>query len=239
MIDPPPAGEHPGQERADGVEHRLGVDRERAVPVRVGAVEHGAGVHDAGAVEEDVEWPDLGRQGGDRGDVSDVQAPCGAPGQRRQQVLVDVGGDDLRALAHERLGACAADALRRRRHQRDLACQPSRHPRSLEASARPDAADDSRILAARVHVTQGKRIDDCRCDYDGNVARRRFPAWFILHTTCTSSLRLRSHQIAMVNAAVIPPAALPVTVASSSADPSLKTLSLASETRDRLVTLLS
>jgi len=71
------------------------------------------------------------------------------------------------------------------------------------------------------------------------LARRRFPAWFILHTTCTASLRIRSHQIAMVNAAVRPPAALPVTVASSSADPSLNTLSLASETRDRLATLLS
>ena len=90
-------------------------------------------------------------------DVGDVQAARGAPGERRQQVLIEVGGDDLRALAHERLGACAADALRRRRHQRDLACQPSRHLRSLEASARPDAADDSRILLG---------IDDCRLQID-------------------------------------------------------------------------
>ena len=57
-----------------------------------------------------------------------------APGQRRQQRLVDVGGDDLRALAHERLGAGAADALRRRRHQRLLACQPSRHRCTLDAA---------------------------------------------------------------------------------------------------------
>ena len=44
---------------------------------------------------------------------------------------------------------------------------------------------------------------------------------------------------ATVNDAVNPPAALPFIVASSSAEPSLKTLSLASVTRERLVTLLS
>src|SRR6185503_16987447 len=49
----------------------------------------------------------------------------------------------------------------------------------------------------------------------------------------------RRDHTATVNAAVSPPETLPLIVASSSAEPSLKTLSLASVTRERLVTLAS
>ena len=44
-------------------------------------------------------------------------------------------------------------------------------------------------------------------------------------------------QTATVSVAVIPPETLPLTVASSSAEPSLKTLSVARETCDSVVTL--
>src|SRR5262249_26889205 len=57
------------------------------------------------------------------------------------------------------------------------------------------------------------------------------------HFTLSGDLQGRIVQIATVSAAVMPPATLPVTVASSSAEPSLKTLSVASETWLRFVTL--
>ena len=75
MIEPRPLLQHPRQERARDEEHRLHVDVERLVPVLRLGVEHRAVVHDAGAVEQNVDVADLLRRLGDGGLVGHVQHP--------------------------------------------------------------------------------------------------------------------------------------------------------------------
>src|SRR6202000_3243806 len=50
-----PTFEHAGEHRATGVEHAVHVDRERAAPAGVVGIEKGARVHEARAVEQDVD----------------------------------------------------------------------------------------------------------------------------------------------------------------------------------------
>ena len=69
------AFQHARQERADGPVHRLDVEVEREIPVLVGAVQHGAVVHEAGGIEQDVGLADALGDGGDGGGVAHVE-PC-------------------------------------------------------------------------------------------------------------------------------------------------------------------
>ena len=54
-IEPAAFLQHRRQERLDGAVHRLDVEVEGEVPVLLGAVEHAAVMHVAGAVDENVE----------------------------------------------------------------------------------------------------------------------------------------------------------------------------------------
>ena len=83
-------------------------------------------VDEAGAVEEDVDRPDLARQRLDRLARAHVElALLGVEADEAGDV--DVGRDDPRALALKGLGRRAADSRRRRRQHRCLPRQSSRH----------------------------------------------------------------------------------------------------------------
>ena len=117
MIEPPPAFEHRRQQGARDAVHRAHVEVEREVERDLVALEDRAGVHVAGAVEEDVDGAlavRLDRRREHRARVGDVEAARLAAGGARQvgeQLVVDVGGDDAGAFANERFGGGAADAL--------------------------------------------------------------------------------------------------------------------------------
>jgi hypothetical protein len=120
-----PAGQHAGQERADGAVHGLGVQVEGEVPVFLAALEDGARVHDAGAIEQAIERAVLGlellRECGHGCGVEDVQPGRvqrdggrqrgGIGGQLGQAGLVHVGGPHLGALARQHQGRRPADAV--------------------------------------------------------------------------------------------------------------------------------
>ncbi len=93
--------------------HRLDVEVERKIPVLVGTVEHGAVMHEAGGIEQDVGLAGaLGHRGDgcavarvelcDFGDAFALE--CG------ELALVDVGGEYGRAFARKGQRAGAADA---------------------------------------------------------------------------------------------------------------------------------
>ena len=119
--------QHARQEGADRTVHRLDVEIEREVPVGVRGGEDRAVVNEAGAVEEDVDRPDLARERLDRlvrahVELARLGVQAGEPGD------VDVGRDHARPLPCEGLGRRAPDARRGRRQQGRLAgiVQPSR-----------------------------------------------------------------------------------------------------------------
>ena len=66
-------GSHRGDERAACAIHRLHVEIEGKIPVGFGAIEDGALVNEAGAVEEDVDGAEFGGEGVDRVDVANVE----------------------------------------------------------------------------------------------------------------------------------------------------------------------
>jgi hypothetical protein len=65
MIEPEPLSSMAGQKRLDHAIVRLDVEIERKVPVLFVAVEHRAVVHEAGAVEQDVNGAGLTHRRGD------------------------------------------------------------------------------------------------------------------------------------------------------------------------------
>ena len=111
------AFQHARQECAHGAEHRARVQLEREFPLVVGRFQDGALVHEAGAVEQDVDGTGVAGRLGDVGVVQHVQLRGADPvgGDLVHQRLVHVGGDHLRALGGEGERGGAADALRRRR----------------------------------------------------------------------------------------------------------------------------
>ena len=125
-IEPPALLQHARQKGADRAVHRLDVEIEREVPVGVRSGEHRSMVDEAGAVEENVDRPDLARQRLDRLVRADVElALVGV--EAFEAFDVDVRRDDARALARKGLGRPAPDARRRRGQQRHLTRQSSRH----------------------------------------------------------------------------------------------------------------
>ncbi len=66
-------GRHRGDERAARAIHRLHVEIERKIPVRLRAIEDRALVNEAGAIEENVESAQFGGKGVDRVDVANVE----------------------------------------------------------------------------------------------------------------------------------------------------------------------
>jgi hypothetical protein len=65
MIEPR-CGQHGGQEGLDRAVHRAHVEVEGEAPLLLGAVEHGAVVHEAGGIEEHVHARVPGGRGPDR-----------------------------------------------------------------------------------------------------------------------------------------------------------------------------
>ena len=89
MIEPPPRLQHRRQEGADHAVHRAHVEVEGEVERQLVALEDGAGVDVAGAVEEDVDRALAARldaRGEHRARVGDVEAARLAAGR-----LVQVG----------------------------------------------------------------------------------------------------------------------------------------------------
>ena len=83
-------------------------------------------MNEAGAIEEDVDRPDFARERFDRLGRAGVElALVGV--EACEAAEVDVRRDDVRALARKGLGSPAPDARRRRRQQRHLTRQSSRH----------------------------------------------------------------------------------------------------------------
>ena len=71
--------EHARQEGADRPVHRLHVEVEGEIPVLLGAFEHRAVMHEAGAVEEHVDRADRPRRARPPPSVSSTSAPRAAP----------------------------------------------------------------------------------------------------------------------------------------------------------------
>ena len=85
---------------------------------------------EAGAVEQDVERPEFVGERGDRRarrSTSSRRVAISASARSASLLLGDVGGEHAGALGGEGERRRAADPLRRRRHQRALAFEPSRH----------------------------------------------------------------------------------------------------------------
>ena len=80
-------------------------------PVALVAIEDRAPVDDAGAVEQDVDRPDLTGQRGDRRRVRQIGLVRVAAGETAERRDVDVDRMDRRALRREQLRRSAADAL--------------------------------------------------------------------------------------------------------------------------------
>ena len=138
-IDPPPFRQHRRQERLDRAVHRLDVQIEGELPVLVGAFEHRAVRHIARGIEQDVHAADLLGRCLHRRRVEHIepQGLCHAVLlQRRQSGLIDVRGDHASAFARERQRARLADTRRRRRAERRLALEPSRHVTPISRRSR-------------------------------------------------------------------------------------------------------
>jgi hypothetical protein len=123
--------QHAGQEGADGAEHRAHVQRERELPLLLGGVQDGAVMHDAGAVEQDIDRPGLLRRRDDRRGIGRVQpggfdVVVGKPGQQR---LVQIGRDHMRAFGGEGQGGGPPDALAGGGDERGLVGQSGGHSR--------------------------------------------------------------------------------------------------------------
>ena len=107
---------------------------------------------EAGGVDEDVDRAGLAgerRDGFVRGHVE--LAPLGAL-EARELFRIEIGRPHLRALGDERLGDGAADARRRRRHQRRLSREPPRHavPRQMRFvmwTSRRSSSSSTRSMA--------------------------------------------------------------------------------------------
>ena len=91
---------------------------------------------EARAVEQNVDRPERVSERRDLVAGAHVEPPP-VRAEPREGVKVDVRGDDLRAFADERLGRRPADPGARRRQNRDLASQPSRHDRSSSDAGHP------------------------------------------------------------------------------------------------------
>ena len=131
-----PLVEHAGQKSLDGPVHGLDVQVHGEIPVGVGAFEHRAVVHEAGAVEQDVDRTDLPSKRIDGIGRADVQRMEVGAREPFELALVEIGGDDRGALCQKRFSGRSADPLPRRRQEGDLALQPSRHARSSPRSGR-------------------------------------------------------------------------------------------------------
>ena len=83
-------------------------------------------MHDAGAVEQDIDAANGGDGGGDRVGIEHVEharLDIGQALQLSELGLVDVGGDDACALARKGFDRGAADALRGGGDEADLAVE--------------------------------------------------------------------------------------------------------------------
>ena len=105
-----PALQHPGQERPHRAEHRPAVQLEGERPFRLGGIQQGALVHEAGTVEQDVDR--AGALPGDRRGIQHVEAlACGCGRSQPPASRLHVGGDDRGAGGGERQRGGTADAL--------------------------------------------------------------------------------------------------------------------------------
>ena len=95
-------------------------------------VDQATEMHKPGAVEQDVDRPELIGQRADRNAVPDIETAGRDKGlgEIGQLVLGDVGGKHVRSLGRKGQRRRPADPLRRRRHQGALALKPSRHAAS-------------------------------------------------------------------------------------------------------------
>src|SRR5262249_13821246 len=123
-------GQHAGQERLDGAVDRLDVEIEGEVPVLLGAVEHGAVVHEAGGIEQDIDGAEPLGLRLDGGGIARIELHA-LRHARRLQVgegyLVDVAGDHAGALARERDRRGPADTRTRCRAEGELPFQTIGH----------------------------------------------------------------------------------------------------------------
>ena len=91
--------------------HRCDIERERPRPGLVVAIQDRTVRHHAGGIHQDVERALCADQGVDRHRIEDVQPQGSQPGPRqgRQALGVDVGRQDVRALAREGFGGRPPD----------------------------------------------------------------------------------------------------------------------------------
>ena len=129
-------GDHPGGNDLRGEQQAADIDVELPVEVRLGDLGQRRHVEYRGAVDQDVDWPDLVatnscRHGFDRLALADVDGDRDGCRRRSRRAvclrLVDqqVGDDDTRTFFDVALGDCAADAAGAAGDDGDLVLQAS------------------------------------------------------------------------------------------------------------------
>src|SRR5260221_14107949 len=106
--------------------HRLDVEVERKIPVFVRAFQHGAVVHEAGRVEQDIGLAGAPGHRGDRSTIAGIEFRDFGNAfalQRGKFALVDVGGEYGGAFARKRYRAGAANSNGGSGDERTLALQ--------------------------------------------------------------------------------------------------------------------
>src|SRR5262249_48292111 len=119
--------QHAREERLDHSMHRFHVEIEGEVPILLGAVEHAAMMHVAGAVDEHVECAELGcgllRERLDRRGRAYVEFAALYALDSLELFLSQTGGDHAGTLGRKCIGDGTADPLSRRGDERELALQ--------------------------------------------------------------------------------------------------------------------
>ena len=106
--------------------HRLDVEVEGKIPILVRAFQHGAVMHEAGGIEQDVDLPTRFAMAATAAlSRTSSRATSGDAflGERSEALFVDVGGKHGGALARKGDGAGAADAHRASGHECAFALQ--------------------------------------------------------------------------------------------------------------------
>jgi hypothetical protein len=118
--------------------HRLDVEIEREVPILVGTIEHGAVMHEARAIHQDVraaEVPfNVPRQGLDSGMGTNVERPRPFGCETRKLSGLEIGGDDMCAFRGKRFGDGTSNALSGGSDDGNLALQTMSHAINPESS---------------------------------------------------------------------------------------------------------
>ena len=129
---PPPCASHRARHGLRDEEGAFQVDVDHGVPVGFGDVQEVGCLEDAGIVDQCVDTPECGQRRRQRGvdlrlerdvavAIDRLVAACRERGcQRLAARIVDIPQRDRRAIAHQPLSACSADALRGTGHDGNL-----------------------------------------------------------------------------------------------------------------------